>query len=85
MLLTTSKGRGRRTVDAERVDGVDELLVHLDGPHDARLLRIPALPVAVAAARPLQAHSDTGSSRQLIGARPWTTLDVAQFLSTISR
>ena len=55
MLKARGAGEGAvRTVDAERVDRVDELLVHFDGPDDPRLLRVAALAVAVAAARPLQ-------------------------------
>ena len=66
---------GERTVDAERVDGVDELLVHLDGPHDARLLRVAALPIAIAAARPLQqTRGNQFTSATELSPQPWQRL-----------
>ena len=52
----------RLTVDAQRVDGVDKLLVHLHGPHDPRLLRTVALAVAVLTALPLCSISDKASA-----------------------
>lgn len=38
------------TVDAQRVDGIDELLVHLHGPHNPRLFGTVALAITVLAA-----------------------------------
>lgn len=52
----------RLTVDAQRVDGVDKLLVHLHGPHDPGLLRTVALAVAVLTALPLCTMSDRASA-----------------------
>ena len=52
----------RLTVDAQRVDGIDKLLVHLHGPHDSRLLRAVALAVAVLTALSLCIMSDRASA-----------------------